>query len=199
MKTIQLITKFSVALAFVFMIGCANRPTNPAAIAPPIKSAAISPVAAKVKKEIVVVKESNAAIQHGLSKAIAEAERLAKQKSATEKELNQLWDTLTDVQKRAAEQWKQLETSEKTIDDLNLKASASDGEIKTLRKNLDDANARLIEAKKYQDKAAPKVAVYDWISSRLMWLTIFLVLGVIVYVTIRFLPSFLASIRPTPL
>lgn len=199
MKLRDKITTAFLAIAMIFFMvltnSCAPAP-RAVVVSPPVKTAAVAPVAAKVKTQIVTVKESNTEIQVGLTKAIAEADRLTKQKSATEAELHALWETLSKTKLTVDEQWAQLTEADKTIDDLQIKANAADTEKAELRKSLDRANELLAEAKKYQEYAAPKVAVYEWISSRLMWLAIIVAVCGILYLLVRFAPAIRRAISP---
>ena len=194
----KLFTLLIVIAVIFFMIAANSCAPVPRAVvvAPPTKAEPVAPVAAKVKTQVVVVKEQNTEIQLGLTKAIAEADRLAKQKSATEAELTALWQTLSTTKLTVEDQWQQLTEADKTIDELNIKANASDTEVGELRKSFDRANTLLDEAKKYEAYAAPKVAVYEWISSRLMWLLIFVAVAGILFLLVKFAPNIRSAISP---
>ena len=181
-------------LSLLILIGCSNVAPIANTIAPPPKSAPVAPVAAKVKKEIVVVKESNQAIEHSLDAAINELSRLSQQKSASEKELADLWDLLQGTQSRVTEQWLLLGESEKTIDELNNKANTADVEVIALRDNLSEANTRLTAAAEWQTKNTRKVAIYDWLHSRMIWLIVILAVGGLIYLVLK-----LSSKRLLPL
>ena len=192
-KLFTLLTIIAVIVCLILANSCAPVP-RAQIVAAPAQAAPVAPVAEKVKSQVVVVKEQNTEIQEGLTKAIAEADRLAKQKSATEAELTELWKTLSKTKLTAEDQWKQLTEADRTIDELNIKANASDTEIAELRKSLDRANALLIEAKKYQEYAAPKVAVYQYLSSRFMWLFIIIFIGGILFLLVKFAPAIRSAI-----
>jgi len=194
-KLLTILTVIAVIVLVVMANSCAPVP-HAVVVAPPVKAAPVAPVAAKVRTQVVVVKEQNTEIQLGLTKAIAEADRLAKQKSATEAELTALWETLSTTKLTVEDQWQQLIEADKTIDELNIKANASDTEVIELRKSLDRANTLLNEAKKYEAYAAPKVAVYNWISSRLMWLLIFVAVAGILFLLVRFASSIRSAVSP---
>jgi uncharacterized phage infection (PIP) family protein YhgE len=158
------------SLLSLILIGCSNVAPTANTVTTPPRSAPVAPIAARVKTEIVVVKESNQAIEHSLDAAINELSRLSQQKSASEKELADLWDLLNGAQARVAEQWLLLGESEKIIDELNIKANSADVEVLALRDNLSEANTRLAAAAEWQAKHAKKVAVYEWIANKSWWI-----------------------------
>lgn len=179
-------TSIFLTITALALIGCSNVAPTANMIAPPPKSAPVAPVAAKVKKEIVAVKESNQVIEHSLDAAIDQLSRLQQQKTASEKELDILWDTLTAVQDRVVEQWLLLGESEKTIDELNIKANTADVENVALRDSLSEANARLTAAAEWHAKHAKKVAVYEWIANKAWWILGIAIVCGIAYLALKF-------------
>lgn len=178
---------------------CATHVPSSVAVRPPVRSEPVAPAAEKVRKEIVVVKETNKDIEAGLDAAINELSRLSKQKTASEKELDEMWDMLTNVQTNVAKQFKQIQESETTIADLNAKAVASDIEKTELRQAVDDANVKLKTAKDWEDKVKDKVAVYDFFKGWAIRIGIFLGIGLAIFLAIQYLPQILARLRPIPL
>ena len=178
---------------------CATNVPSSVEVRPPVRSEPVAPASEKVRKEIVVVKETNKDIETGLHAAINQLSRLSKQKTASEKELDEMWDRLTNVQTNVAKQFKQIQESETTITDLNTKAVASDIEKTELRLAVDDANIKLKAAKDWEDMAKDKVAVYDFFKGWAIRIGIFLGTGLLIWATIRYLPQILAGLRPTPI
>ena len=195
MKTYLLLLACIVAL----LASCATNVPSSVAVRPPVRSEPVAPTAEKMRKEIVVVKETNKDIEAGLDAAINELSRLSKQKTASEKELDEMWDRLTNVQTNVAKQFKQIQESETTITDLNAKAIKSDIEKTELRLAIDDANAKLKAAKGWEDEAKPKVAVYDFFKGWAIRIGIFSGIGLGIFLAIRYLPQILARLRPAPL
>ena len=194
MKTYLLLLACVVAL----LASCATNVPSSVAVRPPVRSEPVAPTAEKVRKEIVVVKETNKDIEAGLDAAINELSRLSKQKTASEKELDEMWDKLTNVQTNVVKQFKQIQESETTIADLNAKAIKSDIEKTELRLAIDDANAKLKAAKEWVDEAKPKVAVYDFFKGWAIRIGIFSGIGLVIFAVIRYLLQILARLRPTP-
>jgi len=98
-----------------FLSSCAPQPVPRAIIAPvPIATASTAPalaaartqqsataaVSAKLETQVNTLRQSASDLQDGMADAVLEADRLRQQKSATEAELNNLWQKLTDLNTR---------------------------------------------------------------------------------------------------
>jgi chromosome segregation ATPase len=160
------------AVAFT---GCTNtKPTAPPPSRPP-ESAKITPLASKAQRDTYVSRETagkietaveeiqktTAGLRSGIAAATAEAERLKRQKSATEDELSGLWIILTDEQARSTQLWNQVEESkkatalhlaqlkeaERNLTELAMAANQADAELLTLRLNHDRMSKQIDEAR----------------------------------------------------
>jgi len=174
----------------LILVGCGGTMPTANTIALPKPSAPVAPIAAQVKTQTIVIRESNTEIKQGLDAAIDQLERIKEEKDSTRADLllqlDEVWDKLTNVQDHANKQWAQIKTLEETNERMTIAASTSDLEKETLRASLTEANTRLVAADEWQTKHAKKVAVYEWIRGKI-WLIsgIALVVG-IAYLAIKF-------------
>jgi len=185
--------KHVAAIACAVLASCgAPAPPQVGSVSAPTKTQDVTPTAQKVRTQIITVRDTSHSINVGMDLAVAQAKKLADQKSASEKELKDMWALLTKEQSHAKALWEQVERANQTIEELNGQAVAADNEKTDLRKSLELANQRLADAAKWQAKVEKKVAVYDWISVRLTWLIVAVIVLAIAYVAIRLLkPAFL--------
>lgn len=180
------------AILCLILAGCNNAPPRGVIVTPPVKSPPLGPTLQRVQHEMATARDSNDSIRSALDKAVEEARRLKDQKTATEQELAAQWTALTDIKQIVEAQKFQLQQSADSVESLSGLVAARDMEVANLRTALNDANVRIADAAKWQEKNSQKVAVYDWVSSRLMWIAIVAVLLAVAYVLIRALkPAFL--------
>lgn len=158
----------------------------------PAESKPVSPTADRARQQVTQAHTTSTELHYGLTKAVAEADRLRRQKAASEAELQELWAILTKEQERAAALWKQLSESQNTIEQLQRDANAADVEINQLRMTVDTLNARLNDEKKWRAKAEPKVAVYDAVSRSLRWILFGVFVVTALYVVLRYWPAIAA-------
>ena len=182
----------------LMMTTCATNPPPRATVVPkPVESRAIAPTADKVRKQVSAMGDTINDLRGGLETAVNEADRLRKQKTANEEELNRMWAILTKEKERAAQLWNQLEESQRTIDQLNQDALARDIEIDQLRKNNDFLNSELVKAQKWIDSATPKVAVYDFFQKWIRWVAIGLIIALVIWLLFQYvLPLVVKLIKP---
>jgi len=172
------------AILCALLIGCHTPPPRGVVVSPPMQSKEVGPTAAKVRTQIIAARDTTVILNAGLSKAVAEAKRLADQKQATEKELKAMWSLLTQEEARAQALWTQVGAANTTIDELTRLVDARDIEVANLRTGLNDANTRLADAAKWQAKVNQKVAVYDWFMHKIYWIIAIVVLIIIGYIVL---------------
>jgi hypothetical protein len=188
--------RFALAPLLVLIASCSHMPPRPLPVSPPRASVAIAPSVDRVRTDVDHARDTSILVNAGLENAVKEVERLAVQKTASEKELKNLSSILKDEQERSGELYSNLSQASITIDDLAKKAEAKDLENVELRDSLKAANERIIDADKWQQDNVKKVAVYDWISSRLMWLLVAVIFVASIYGLFRFLPIIIRIFKP---
>lgn len=165
-------------------------------VAPPRQSAEVGPTVQKAKGEVSRARDEAVKVDSGIAHAVQEVARLTLQKSANEKELRNLGTLLTAEQARTAGLHKHLAESSNTIDQLAKDVTASEVEKADLRIALKSANEQLAETRKWQQAAEPKVAVFDWISSRMTRLLVIVCIVAVLWGVIRFLPIIIQILKP---
>ena len=151
---------------------CAPDHIAPTPVARPVETVPITPLVEKARQEaadaretasqlsdkVDVLHDQTAKLGTGLKAATAEADRLRQQKAASEKELEGLWQMLTNEQARAAEMFRQVETSkelaalatkqrmlaETRLGELTELAAARDSEVANLRLHADGLSAQIV-------------------------------------------------------
>ncbi len=190
----------ALAACILTLASCAQNPPRAQIVPQPPRTPSLVPQADKAGKQIDEAKKTSADLVNGLDKATAEAKRLLDQKKASEAELRKMWETLTQEQSRTRALWQQLEDSSNTIEQLKTAAVLKDLEMTTVRGSLDTANKELEAAKKWQDMAAPKVAIYDKVDSfltKMKWVIIvILIIGGSLAFVIYVLPLVLKVVKP---
>lgn len=161
-------------LIALLLVACTPTPdVPPRAIPAPIQSAAVTPavdavkadsaksreISGKLEQQVETLRKNSIDLQHGFAAATSEAARLKAQKSASEKELDALWDILNGTEARAKALFAEVEKAkafadeqrdfrvlaERRLDELAKAALARDTETLELRKQRDflaDENAR---------------------------------------------------------
>lgn len=167
-----------IAALLLGMVCCAPPVAVPRPIVPtpPSQSASISPAvetarlasgktaaaSERLERQVDALKKSATDLQDGMADAVLEADRLRKKKSATEAELESLWQQLTKLQQRnlfleievdtavqyAIEQKALRTVSESRVTALTQLAADRDAEVTALRSQHADM------AKTIQDQAA---------------------------------------------
>lgn len=212
------------AIGSTVFASCArDTPVPPRAIPAPVQSAAVSPAVDSVKADAAKTAEVSgrlearveslqrvtADLRTGMTSAAAEADRLRKQKAASEKELDALWKMLTNEEARAAALFAEVETAkkiadeqkahraiaEKRLDELAKAAIARDTETLELRAQRDHLSDELDKAGKVHadmlaklSKAEMKAAVGSYLKGVVWFLGIVIVLVVAVRVIAFFKP-----------
>lgn len=224
MKTIRYITILAWCLLSM-LVGCASKvdPVPPKAIPAPRQSAAVSPlvdqakadaakggeVSSRLEGKVESLQRTTGELRAGMSVATSEADRLRKQKAATEKELDGLWQLLNGTEARAAALFAEVETAkkiadeqkahrviaEKRLDELAKAAIARDTETAELRDQRDHLAGELDKAGKVHadmlarlSKAEQKAAVGSYLKGCIWFIGIVIVLVVAVRVMAFFKP-----------
>lgn len=207
----------------LILVGCSTAPAPPRAIPAPLQTAAVSPLADQAKADaakggevssrlegkVESLQRTTADLRAGMSLATTEADRLRKQKAATEKELDALWQLLNGTEARAAALFAEVETAkkiadeqkahrlvaEKRLDELAKAAIARDNETLELRDQRDHLASELDKAGKVHadmlaklSKAEMKAAVGTYLKGVGWFIGIVIVLVVAVRVMAFFKP-----------
>jgi chromosome segregation ATPase len=165
-------------LATLAIAACAPDQIAPPPVARPVETVPIAPLVEKARQEaadaretasqlsdkVDVLHDQTAKLGTGLKAATAEADRLRQQKAASEKELDGLWQMLTNEQSRAAALFDEVEKSKtladqhrqqlliaaKRIDALLVEAARADAELTALRAQHDDQAAQINQAREIE-------------------------------------------------
>jgi len=176
----------------LILVGCSGTMPTANTIALPKPSAPVAPIAAQVKTQTIVIRESNTEIKQGLDAAIDQLERIKAEKDATRADLllqlDEVWDKLTNVQDHANKQWTQIKVLEETNERMTIAASTSDLEKETLRAGIAEGNNRIVALTEWQTKNAHKVNLYDWVKPKVYWI---LGIGAVVGIAIFVIKSYL--------
>lgn len=212
------------ALGSVALASCArDTPVPPRAIPAPVQSAAVSPavdgvkadaaktaeVSGRLEAKVESLQRATADLRTGMTAATAEADRLRKQKIASEKELDALWKMLTNEEARAAALFAEVEKAkeiadqqkahraiaEKRLDELAKAAIARDTETLELRAQRDHLSGELDKAGQVHadmlaklSKAEMKAAVGSYLKGIVWFLGSLIVLVVVVKAAAFFKP-----------
>lgn len=224
MKTIRYISILTWCLIYM-LVGCAPKayPVPPRAIPAPRQAEAVTPlvervradsaksgeVSAKLEGKVEALQRTTGELRAGMSAATAEADRLRKQKAATEKELDGLWQLLTasdehakrlfaeveDAKRVADEQRGHRLLAEKRLDELAKAAIARDNETLELRDQRDHYASELDKAGKVHadmlaklSKAEMKAAVGTYLKGVVWFIAVLIVLVIAVKVIAFFKP-----------
>lgn len=214
----------TILAAVVLLASCASTTQAPPKAVPvPRQSAAVSPlvdqakadaakggeVSARLESRVEALQATTSDLRQGISAATSEADRLRKQKAATEKELDGLWQMLTGAESRAAALFAEVEKAktiadeqkshrllaEKGLDELAKAAIARDTETIELRDQRDHYAAELDKAGKVHadmlarlSKAEMRAAVGSYLKGIVWFIGIVIVLVVAVRVMAFFKP-----------
>lgn len=167
MKHLLFICVYLCSSVVGFLASCAPAPA-PRAIIPsaPPRSAPAAPViaaanstqsastaaSAKLESQVNLLRQSASDLQDGMAEAVLEADRLRKQKSATEADLDGLWQKLTNLQTRnlfleaeaetavtyAVEQKERRAAAEQAVTDLTALTTAQEAELSSYRVKYQD-------------------------------------------------------------
>lgn len=210
-------------LAFV-LASCATAPKTAPALPRPAEAAPVAPLVDRAQADAAAARETSAKLEGkvetlhrdaatlktGIMAATAEADRLRKQKAATEAELDGLWRMLTNEQERAAALFREVETSktlaeqhrqqrilaEKRLEELAKAATAADAEAATLRQQH-DAMARQIEAaRKTEAELSAKLAKAEKGAAVARFIKGTVALVAIGFLLLKLLPLLAARLRP---
>ena len=202
----------------ILLASCSTAPeAPPKAIPAPTQTAAISPlvdhakadatkggeISARLESKVESLQRTTADIRTGMTAATAEADRLRKQKAATEKELDGLWQLLNGTETRAAALFAEVESAkriadeqkahrviaEKRLDELAKAAIARDNETLELRAQRDHYADELDKAGKVHadmlarlSKAEQKAAVGGYLKGCIWFIGIALFLALLFYI-----------------
>lgn len=209
-------------IAPLLLVACASKvaSVDPATKQPPVKTAeAVSPLLIQVqddaakadaKRRVTESKVGDAARTAGalhkeLEAAVAEADRLRKQKAASASELDQLWGMLTAASQRNMFLETQLaesqagfkdeqmlrEEAQKNLKTAQLAGIAKDEEAATLRSQLTFEGNRVNDFKQQADNAVQAAAVARSAESKVrgelgLWRWACLVLSLLLGISLAF-------------
>lgn len=204
--------------AAILLASCSTTPdVPPRAIPEPTQTAAVSPlvdqakadaakggeVSARLESKVESLQRTTADLRTGMTAATAEADRLRKQKAATEKELDGLWQLLNGTEARAAALFAEVESAkriadeqkahrviaEKRLDELAKAAIARDNETLELRSQRDHYVSELDKAVKAHaamqaslSAAEQKAAVGTYLKGCIWFIGIALFLALLFYI-----------------
>jgi chromosome segregation ATPase len=218
--TVWFVFRILIAFAVASLLSCAPQQKTTMAATRPPETAAVAPMAAqaradalasretasKLEAEVETIQKTTGNLRQGIDLATAEADRLRRQKSATEKELESLWGMLTAEQNRTAQLWQQVETSkalsiqhrdqrliaERRIIKLADAAVATDVEMATLRRDHDTMKGQIDQARKIEadlqaklTKAEKDAAIARFLKGTAAIGTAVLVLAAVAFVAIK--------------
>lgn len=218
MKTIRQTILLAWCLLYM-LVGCSPDAATPPprAIPAPRQTEAVTPlvervradtaksgeVSAKLEGKVEALQRTTGELRAGMSAATAEADRLRKQKAATEKELDGLWKLLNGTEARAAALFAEVESakqiadeqkahrlvSEKRLDELAKAAIARDIETLELRDQRDQLAADVDRAGKVHadmlarlSKAEQRAAVGAYLKGCIWFLGVSLFLALLFYI-----------------
>lgn len=208
MRDSKIIRKFKVAViatigALVALTSSCAPKVPVARIVPEVRRAvSVTPRAIVVKEKVEQARVTAVDLNTGIMKALDEADRLRRQKSATEAELTNMWSILTKEKEHAADLFKQLDEAKVESGKLADEAIAKDAEVSELRianKTLESQVKQAIQneatANSKIEKLAKKASVYDFVMNK-VWIIFALA---IVWALIRFvLPIVMKALNPIP-
>ena len=126
--------KVLIPLLCLFAASCAPKVTPTEKIVPEVaRIEAIAPRAVKVDEKISAAQTTASDLRTGITRALDEADRLRKQKSATEAELTNMWSILTKEKENTARLFNQLEETKKESSRLAADSALKDAEVTQLR------------------------------------------------------------------
>lgn len=195
----------------ILLASCStSQDVPPRAIPAPIQTAAVSPlvdqakadaakggeVSARLESRVEALQATTSDLRQGISAATSEADRLRKQKAATEKELDGLWQMLTGAESRAAalfaevekaktiadEQKAQRVVAERRLDELAKAAIANDIEKQELRTQRDSLASELAKSEDLRRKAEMRAAVGTYLKGCIWFIGISLLLALLFYI-----------------
>jgi hypothetical protein len=214
----------SIIVCVLAVASCAGTTqVPPKAIPAPRQSMAVTPlvdqaradaakggeVSSRLESKVESLQRTTGELRSGMAMATAEADRLRKQKAATENELDALWQMLNGTEARAVALFAEVESAkliadeqkahrviaEKRLDELAKAAIARDNETLELRDQRDHYAAELDKAGKVHadilaklSKAEMKAAVGTYLKGIVWFIGIVLVLIVAVRVIAFFKP-----------
>lgn len=171
------------------LVGCQSTQMPPRAVVATIQSAAVSPLvdrskadaartneaASKLESKVDDLRLTTTALRAGMTAATAEAERLRDQKTASEKELQGLWELLTASDQHAKQLFAEVEKAktiadqqksfrllaERNLDELAKAAIARDTETVELRAQRDQLSKDLGTAQLAYEQQAGKLATAE--------------------------------------
>lgn len=204
--------------AVIILASCSTAPeAPPKAIPAPTQTVAVSPlvdqakadaakggeVSSRLEGKVESLQRTTGELRAGMSVATAEADRLRKQKAATEKELDGLWQLLNGTEARAAALFAEVETAkkiadeqkahriiaEKRLDELAKAAIARDNETLELRSQRDHYVSELDKAVKAHasmqarlSAAEQKAAVGTYLKGCIWFIGVALLLSLLFYI-----------------
>lgn len=192
-----------VGLLVALTSSCAPKvgPSNDSPIVKaPAQSEAVAPRAIVVNERVTTAIETTSKIKSGIDTAVLEADRLRKQKTATEKELDGMWALLTREQTHIKALVGQLDAAKSETVKLQAEALDRDREVSELRRDRQHSDAKLaavianekilLEANK---KLAKKASVYDFFRTWIFWI---LGVGVVLIVIKALISGASRTIKP---
>ena len=198
-------------LIAILLASCASKiEAPPRAIPAPIQSAAVTPavdavkadsaksreISGKLEQQVEALRKNSIDLQHGFSVATTEAARLKAQKTASEKELDALWDMLNGTEARAKALFAEVEKAkafadqqrdfrmiaEKRLDDLAKAAIARDTETMELRAQREHLTGELLRSDKTITRLKAELSTAERkaaVGSYLKGVGVFIGLGII--------------------
>lgn len=209
---------FILIACVVFFVGCAPQ-TKPIGSAPPppVKAAEVTPLAdtssreaAKLRQQVDALGNTAGGLRGDLGRTRAEMDRLKAQKTASEKELDALWDMFTRSQEAAARLFAEVEEAQaqaaiadERAAELAKASALKDAEVNALRTQnaylsdqLDLAKANEVVINGKLVKAEKKAAVAEYYTRLLLIVGGVGVFSFIAYFLIKALPSIVKAAKP---
>lgn len=216
--------KTYLTLALLPIAGCAPKAIPVANVAPaPRPVEAVAPAARQAREDslrageassrlegkVAELQRTTGELRAGMSGATQEADRLRKQKTATEKELDGLWQLLTASDEHAKRLFAEVEQAKAFADEQNrlrliadrrsvelvTMAAMKDQEVLELRTENDFLRAELEVAKRSQetltaqkDAAEKQAAVGNYLRKWLIGIVAAVVLYFLLKLALRFVP-----------
>ena len=190
MKRILFICVYLCSSVVLFLFSCAptpppraiipSAPPRTAPAAPVIAAAATTQsataaVSAKLESQVNLLRQSASDLQDGMAEAVLEADRLRQQKSATEADLQGLWQKLTALQTRnlfleteaetavtyATEQKERRAAAEQAVTDLTALTTAQEAELSRYRQQYETLTTAYQASEQARAKAETARAAAD--------------------------------------
>lgn len=193
--------KYIPILFALLFASCAPKAIPTARIVPvPQSVARVAPRAAVVHSKVEAAAVTSADLRTGIQRAMEEADRLRKQKTASEAELTNMWSILTKEKEAAANLFNQLESARGEAAKLAADAVFKDVEVdqlrianQTLSNQVEQATKNEQIHQKKTEKLSKKAAVYDFFRTWVLWILAIVLVGAI----IRFaIPIITRAIKP---